>query len=57
MKKQIVKKMCVLITGDFEYLFPKGHTTSNRCRFDVDIKSIRQRENINKFPRHFDVLF
>ena len=26
------------------------HTTSNRCRFDVDIKSIHRKENIDKFP-------
>ena len=28
---------------------------SNRRRFDIDITSIRQKENINEFPRYFDV--
>ena len=34
-----------------------GHTTSNRCRFHVDIMTIRQRPNFDKFSRHFHVLF
>ena len=34
-----------------------GHTTSNRRRFDVYITLIRRKENINKFPHDFDVLF
>ena len=36
---------------------PKGHTTSNRHLFDGDITLIRQRENIDEFPGHFDLLF
>ena len=36
---------------------PNGHTTSNRCRFDVDIMSIRRRPNFDDFPRRFHVLF
>ena len=36
---------------------PNGHTTSNRCRFDVDIMSIRRRPNFGDFPRRFHVLF
>ena len=35
--------------------FPKGHNTSNRRRFDVDITCIRRKENIDKFPHRFDV--
>ena len=31
--------------------------TSDRLRFDASITSIGRRENINKFPCHFDVLF
>ena len=30
---------------------------SNQRRFDIDITSIRQKENINEFPRYFDVFF
>ena len=36
---------------------PNGHTTSNRCGFDVDITSIRRRANFDQFPPHFRVLF
>ena len=36
---------------------PNGHSTLNRSRFDVDIMSIRQRSNLDKFPRHFLILF
>ena len=36
---------------------PNGHTTSNPRRFDVDITLIRRRPNLDKFPRHFHVLF
>ena len=34
-----------------------GHPTSNPCRFDVDITSIRQRLKFDKFQRHFHLLF
>ena len=34
-----------------------GHTTSNRRRFNVHITSICWKENMDKLPRHFDVLF
>ena len=30
---------------------------SNRCRFDVSITLIRRRENVDKFPHQFDILF
>ena len=30
---------------------------SNRRRFDDNITSIRRGENIDEFPRHFDVFF
>ena len=36
---------------------PNGHSTLNQPRFDVDIMSIRQRSNLDKFPRHFLILF
>ena len=36
---------------------PNGHTTSNPRRFDMDITSIRRRQNFHEFPRHFRVLF
>ena len=34
-----------------------AHTTSNRRWFDVDNTSVCQKENIDKFPRHFDIHF
>ena len=36
---------------------PNGHTTSNRCRLDVDITLIRRRPNFDEFSRHFHVPF
>ena len=36
---------------------PNGHTTSNPCRFDVDITSICRRPNFDEFARHFRVPF
>ena len=36
---------------------PNGHTTSNPCRIDIDITSIRQTPNFDKFPCYFSVLF
>ena len=36
---------------------PNGHNMSSRRRVDVDITSIRQKENIDEFPRHFDAFF
>ena len=36
---------------------PNGHSTSNPCRFHVDITSIRWRPNFGEFRRHFHVLF
>ena len=36
---------------------PNGHTTSNPCQFDVGIILIRERQNFDKFLRHFRVLF
>ena len=33
------------------------HAMPNRRGFDVDITSIYKKENINKFPHHFDVVF
>ena len=36
---------------------PNGHATSNPCRIDIDITSIRQTPNFDKFPCHFSVLF
>ena len=36
---------------------PKGHTTSNRRRSDLDITSLSQRPNFDNFIRRFDVLF
>ena len=32
-------------------------TRSNQRRFDVDIMLIHRKENIDKFPGYFDVLF
>ena len=37
--------------------YPNGHTMSNQHQFDIDIISICQRENIDKCPHHFDVIF
>ena len=48
MKKKFVQNMEVP---------PNERTTSNRCRFDVDITSIRRRPNFDEFPRRFHVLF
>ena len=36
---------------------PNGRSTSNLCRFHVDITSIRWRPNFGEFRRHFHVLF
>ena len=36
---------------------PSGHTTSNPRRFDMDITSIRRRQNFHEFPRHFPYFF
>ena len=41
----------------FLQCYPNGHTRSNPRRFDVDITSIRQRPNFDKFSYHFQVLF
>ena len=38
-------------------LKPYGNTMLNWRRFDVDITSICQRPNLDKFPSHFHVLF
>ena len=46
-----------VIAGTIVKVFPNGHTTSNRRRFDVDIMSIRQRPNFDEFPSRFHVLF
>ena len=37
--------------------YPNGHTLSNQHQFDSNIISISQRENIDKCPYHFDVVF
>ena len=34
-----------------------GQTTLNQCQFNVSIGLIRWKENIDKLPHHFDVLF
>ena len=36
---------------------PNRHTTSNPCRFNVHITSIRRRANFDEYPRHFHVFF
>ena len=36
---------------------PNVHTTLNRRRIDIDITLIRRKENIVKFPSHFDIHF
>ena len=57
-KKRIQK---IKETGYSQYIYqieldkPNGHTMSNRLRLDGDITSIHRRENIDVFPRHFDI--
>ena len=51
--------ICTVIVINFCYLKKdlNEYNTSNRRGFDVDIMAIRQKENIDKFPCHFDVFF
>ena len=43
--------------NNFPVVIPNGVSTSNLCRFDVDITSIRWRPSFDGFPRHFHIFF
>ena len=46
----------ILVTLSSRWL-RTGHIALKRRQFDVDIMSIRRKENTDKLKRHFDVLF
>ena len=43
--------------NNFPVVIPNGLSTSNLCRFDVDITPIRWRPSFDGFPRHFHIFF
>ena len=49
-------QFCCFVIKLYCYITPQWTHLSNRHRFNGDMASIRLRENIDEFPRHFDVL-
>ena len=45
-------EQCKLLTK-----IPNGHSTSNQRQFNANVTSICQKNNTDKFPCHFDILF